>query len=410
MILQGKRIVLGITGSIAAYKVIEVARQLTVAGATVDVIMTEDATRFVTPLTLQTLTQRPVLIDMFRLLETAQIGHVALGERADVLVVAPATANVLARMAQGVADNLLLTTYLATRAPVVVAPAMNVNMWEHPATQANVAALRERGVLFVGPEHGRLASGAVGAGRLAAPEEIVGTLRQVLGRGGPLAGRRVVVTAGGTREPVDPVRYLGNRSSGKMGYALAQAAIDRGAAVTLVTAPTQLRPPTGAQVVAVETVLEMRDAVLDSVAQADALIMAAAAADFRPARAEVQKIKKEKTQRLTLTLERAPDILLEVARLRARGQGPAVVVGFAAETEDLVEQAREKLLRKDLDLVVANDIRAPDSGFGADTNRVTLLAADGTREDLPLLPKSEVAERVLERVAELIRNDVKRKT
>ncbi len=405
MIFAGKRIVLGITGSIAAYKAIEIARQLTVAGATVDVIMTEDAAQFVTPLTLQTLTQRPVLVDMFRLLETMEIGHVALGERADALLVAPASANTLAKMAQGVADNLLLTTCLATRAPVLVAPAMNVNMWHHPATQANVAILRERGVIMVGPEHGRLASGIMGEGRLAPMEEILGALRLALGRKGALAGRRVVVTAGGTQEPLDPVRYLGNRSSGKMGYALAQAALDRGAGVTLVTAPSTLRPPVGACVVPVQTALEMHDAVLAASAGADILLMAAAVADYRPAQAAAQKIKKEEKQALALTLERTPDILLAVAEQRGKGLRPAVVVGFAAETEDLLAHARAKLERKHLDLIVANDVSAPDSGFAVDTNRVTLLAADGTVEALPLLSKAEVAERVLEWVVGAVKRD-----
>ena len=405
MILTGKRIVLGITGSIAAYKVIEVARQFTSAGATVDVIMTPDAIHFVAPLTLQTLTQRPVLIDMFRLLETMEMGHVALGERADVLLVAPATANTLAKMAQGLADNLLLTTYLATTAPVLVAPAMNVKMWHHAATQANVAILRQRGVTFVGPDYGRLASGATGAGRLAAPEEIVGTVRRVLGQQGQLRGRRIIVTAGGTQEPLDPVRYLGNRSSGKMGYALAQAALDWGADVVLVTASTMLRPPVGARVVAVQTALEMHDAVLAESEGADVLLMAAAVADFRPTQFAPRKIKKGEGERLTVTLERNPDILLAVAERREKGRGPAVVVGFAAETENLLAYAREKLYRKRLDLIVTNDVSRTDSGFGVDTNQVTLLGADGTVEALPLLPKTDVAERVMEHVVGMLVRD-----
>jgi len=402
MIFAGKRVVLGICGGIAAYKVIEIARQLTVAGATVDAIMTEDATRFVTPLSLQTLTQRPVLIDMYRLLETMEIGHVTLGERADVLLVAPATANTLAKMAQGLGDNLLLTTYLATTAPVVVAPAMNVNMWNHAATQTSVDILRQRGVTVVGPVHGRLASGLMGAGRLAASEEILGALRQVLGRQGPLRRQRVLVTAGGTPEPVDPVRYLGNRSSGKMGYALAQVAIDLGAEVTLVTGPGSLLPPYGAHVQAVETALQMRDAVLAASEEADVLLMAAAVADFRPAQPSARKIRKEESPALSIQLERNPDILLDVAERRASGHGPALVVGFAAETEDLLAHARDKLHRKRLDLIVANDVTAADSGFGADTNRVTLLGVDGSVEALPLLSKAEVAERVLERVVGLL--------
>jgi phosphopantothenoylcysteine decarboxylase/phosphopantothenate--cysteine ligase len=402
MILTGKRVVLGVCGGIAAFKVIEVARELTLADATVDVIMTEEAAHFVTPLTLQTLTRRPVLTDMFQLLETMEIGHVSLGERADLLLVAPATANILAEMAQGQAGNLLLTTYLATTAPVVVAPAMNVNMWNHPATQANVESLRQRGVVLAGPVYGRLASGAMGAGRLAPMEEIVGTVRQVLGREGPLRRQRVVVTAGGTQEPLDPVRFLGNRSSGKMGYALAQAAIDLGAEVTLITGPAALRPPVGTRIEAVRTALEMRDAVLAACEGADVLLMAAAVADFRPAQPSPEKIRKAEAGDLTIRLERNPDVLLEVARRRAEGAGPAVVVGFAAETEDVLARAGEKLERKALDLIVANDVSAPDSGFGADTNRATLLGAGGTVEALPLLPKTGLAERVLQRVVELL--------
>jgi phosphopantothenoylcysteine decarboxylase/phosphopantothenate--cysteine ligase len=279
---------------------------------------------------------------------------------------------------------------------------MNVNMWKHPATQASVALLRARGVAVVGPVYGRLASGIVGAGRLAPQEEIVGALRQVLGRQGPLHGRRVVVTAGGTQEPVDPVRHIGNRSSGKMGYALAQAAIDRGAEVTLVTSLTSLHPPYGAQVHAVQTTAEMRDAVLAVSDEADVLLMAAAPADFRPAQPTRQKIKKEKLPALTIALERTPDILVEVAERRAGGAGPAIVVGFAAETEDLLANAADKLRRKRLELVVANDITAADSGFAVDTNRVTLLGADGSVDPLPLLSKTDVAERVLERVVELL--------
>jgi phosphopantothenoylcysteine decarboxylase/phosphopantothenate--cysteine ligase len=404
MILTDKRIVLGVCGGIAAYKLVEVARQLTTAGARVDTIMTEDAGQFVTPLTFQTLTRRPVLSDMFRLLETMEIGHVSLGRQADAMLVAPATANTLAKMAHGQADNLLLTTYLATAAPVLVAPAMDAHMWEHPATQANIEVLRQRGVVVVGPDVGPLASGQVGAGRLASGEEIIGTLRQVLGRHGPLRGRQVLVTAGGTREPLDPVRYLGNRSSGKMGYALAQAAIDRGAEVTLVTGPTALRPPVGAHVEAVETAQDMRDAVLAFTEDADVVLMAAAVADFRPSAYSTEKIKKDGKPTLSILLERNPDILLDIARMRLAGSGPAVVVGFAAETDDLVARAREKLLAKNLDLIAANDVTAPGSGFEVDTNRVTLIGADGTVEALPLMTKAEVAERVLDKVVGMMRD------
>ena len=399
-VLKGKNIVLGVTGGIAAYKAVELASRLTQAGAVVDVIMTEAATRFVAPLTFQAIVQRPVITDMFALAKEMEIAHVSLAERADVVVVAPATANTIAKLAQGLADNMLTATVLATAAPLIVAPAMDAGMYENPATQANLALLQERGAVIVGPAYGRLASGKVGKGRLAEIREIVGTIRMVLGREGELAGRRVLVTAGGTREYIDFVRFIGNPSSGKMGYALAEAARDRGAEVTLVSAPTALPKPVGVELVAVETAQEMRDAVLDALPETDLLLMAAAVADYRPAHRVGRKIKKGEAEELTLRLVRNPDILAEVAA--RRGPKPAVVVGFAAETEDLVANAKAKLVEKRLDLIVANDVTAPDSGFGADTNRVTLLDRRGRIEALPLLPKTEVAERVLDWAVELL--------
>jgi len=396
-ILQGKSIVLGVTGGIAAYKVVEVASRLVKSGAMVDVVMTEAATEFVGSLTFQAITHRPVVIEMFALLQETEIGHVSLAERADLLLIAPLTANTLARLAGGLADNVLTATALATRAPFLLAPAMNTGMWENPITQANLAHLQEaRDVTVVGPAYGRLASGAVGVGRMVEAEEIVEAARWVLGRGGALAGRQVVVTAGATREPLDPVRVLTNRSSGKMGYALARAARDRGAKVTLVHALTALSLPWGVAEVEVETTQQMHDAVLAALPQTDILIMAAAPVDFRPASVARQKIKKQTAGAgLTLDLERTPDILMEVAARRDELGRPLVTVGFAAETEKLIENARHKLRSKRLDLIVAND---PRQAMGAEASQVTLLDAAGEVEELPPLPKAEVAERVVNRL------------
>jgi len=401
MILQGKNIVLGVTGGIAAYKAVDLCSKLVQAGATVDVIMTEAATRFVTPLPFQTISARPVSVDMFQLLRDTEMAHISLSAKADVLVIAPATANTIAKLAYGLADNLLTSTVLATTAPLVIVPAMDADMWTNPLTQENVRLLSERGAAIVGPGHGRLASGRVGAGRLVSTEEIMAAIRQTLGRNGALARLRVTVTAGGTQEPIDPVRYVSNRSSGKMGYALAEAARDEGAQVTLVSAPTGLNPVYGAEMVAVRTAAEMHEAVMGRLEQTDVLIMAAAVADYRPAQVARQKIKKG-AGGLTLELERTQDILAAVAQARAMGM-PGLVVGFAAETEDLLANAQDKLQRKKLELIVANDVSANDSGFGVDTNRVTLIAANGQVEALPLMSKFEVAEHVLGRVAALWR-------
>jgi phosphopantothenoylcysteine decarboxylase/phosphopantothenate--cysteine ligase len=397
MFLHQSHIVLGITGGIAAYKSADLASKLVQAGAQVDVVMTEAATHFVAPLTFQALTGRPVHVDPFRLLDQTEMAHLSLAWRANVLVIAPATANTIAKLAHGIADNLLCSTALACSAPLVLAPAMDAGMWEHPSTAENLETLRRRGAVLVGPGTGRLASGKVGRGRMAEVPELLGTIRLVLGRGGPLAGKRVVVTAGGTQEPIDPVRYVGNHSSGKMGYALAQAALDRGAAVTLVTTPTALPAPVGVERVDVCTAQEMLEAVLAALPTCDVLVMAAAVADFRPAHAAPHKIKKGETG-LNLHLERTPDILARVAEEREMGGRPAVVVGFAAETQDLLQNARAKLEAKRLDLIVANDVSARDSGFAVDTNRVTLLDREGHADALPLLSKDEVAAQVWERV------------
>jgi phosphopantothenoylcysteine decarboxylase/phosphopantothenate--cysteine ligase len=401
-ILQGKSVVLGVTGGIAAYKVVEVASRLVKSGTMVDVIMTEAATEFVGPLTFQAITHRPVVTEMFALLQETEIGHVSLAKRADLLIIAPLTANTLAKLAGGLADNMLTTTALATRAPFLLAPAMETGMWENPITQDNLARLQKaRDVTTVGPAYGRLASGAIGAGRMVEAEEIVDAARWVLGRGEALAGRQVVVTAGGTREPLDPVRVLTNRSSGKMGYALAVAARDQGANVTLIRSSTALPTPWGVAEVEVETTQEMRDAVLAALPQTDVLLMAAAPVDFRPASIAEQKIKKQAAgEGLTLDLERTPDILLEVAARRDELGRPLVTVGFAAETEDLIENARHKLHSKRPDLMVAND---PRQAMGAEASQVTLLDAAGRVEELLPLPKAEVAERVVKWVIEALR-------
>ncbi|MER3480531.1 MAG: bifunctional phosphopantothenoylcysteine decarboxylase/phosphopantothenate--cysteine ligase CoaBC, partial [Meiothermus sp.] len=374
--LQGKRIVLGVSGSIAAYKAADLASRLTQAGALVDVVLSEGALRFVTPLTFASLTGRKVYSSLWE--EDAHVIHVGLGEGADLLLIAPCTANTLAKLAAGQADNLLTLTALAARGPVLVAPAMDGGMFEHPATQANLETLRRRGVQVLGPAPGRMASGLRGLGRMLEPAELLGQVRLALSRGGPLAGRHVVVSAGGTQEPLDPVRYLTNRSSGKQGFALAQAALDLGARVSLVAGATAalLPTPAGAERTDVETAAQMAEAVLELSQQADVLIMAAAVADFRPREVRAHKIKKEREALLSLELEPTPDILLAVAEGRRRVGRPAVVVGFAAESERLLENAQDKLERKGLSMIVANDISAPDAGFAVDTNRVLLLLRD----------------------------------
>jgi phosphopantothenoylcysteine decarboxylase/phosphopantothenate--cysteine ligase len=361
----------------------------------VDVILTAAAREFVAPLTFQALTHRPVVTGMFDLLAETEIGHVSLARRADLLVIAPATANTIAKLASGLADNMLTTTALATEAPILLAPAMETHMWTNPVTQDNVERLCHlRDVTLVGPGEGRLASGASGVGRMAEPEQILDAASWVLGRQGPLAGHQVVVTAGGTREPLDPIRFLGNRSSGRMGYALARAARDRGARVTLVST-TGGEAPYGADLVSVETASEMCGAVLDALPGSSVLLMAAAVADYRPSEVVGHKIKKDGRDRF-LELERTPDVLAQVALQRSPDQ---VIVGFAAETEDLVENAREKLRRKHLDLIVANEAR---QAMGATANQVTLIGADGSVEELPLLPKDDVASQILDRVVALL--------
>jgi phosphopantothenoylcysteine decarboxylase/phosphopantothenate--cysteine ligase len=393
--LKDKTVVLCVTGSIAAYKAAELASQLTQAGATVNVIMTKAAMEFVSPLTFRSITGRPVVTDMFELNSEYSVEHVALAEAADIVVIAPATADIIARIAAGMADDMVSCTVLATKAPVIVAPAMHTAMYENQVTQENLSKLKARGFVFVGPDYGRLASQGVGLGRLVDVNQILGTIGQILGRSGDLAGRRIVVTAGGTQEPIDPVRCLTNRSSGKMGYALAEAARDRGARVMLISAPVALPEPIGIDIVRMDTAQKMYEAVRKAVVKADALIMSAAVADYRPARVSSGKIKRERAAALTLELERTPDIIGEV-------KGKFLRIGFAAESENLVANAKKKLEKKQLDLVVANDITVKGSGIGADSNQVVIIDRKGKVDKLPRLPKREVADRVLDRVVQLL--------
>jgi phosphopantothenoylcysteine decarboxylase/phosphopantothenate--cysteine ligase len=395
--LKGKTIVLGVTGSIAAYKAADLASQLTKAGARVEIIMTDAATEFITPLTFRNITGRPVVTEMFELASEYSVTHIALADAADVVVIAPITANTIAKLAAGIADNMLTCTVLATKAPVILAPAMHANMYQNTVTQDNLKKLRTRDFIVVGPERGRLASGKIGMGRFTDVNQIMGAISQVLGRKGDLAGKRVVISAGGTKEPIDPVRCLTNYSSGKMGYTLAEAARDRGAQVVLVTAPTALPKPVGIDLVGVSTAQEMYEAIKKNTAKADALIMAAAVADFRPAKASKNKIKRQSSSSLTLELERTPDILGEV-------KGNFIRVGFAAESSNLIANAKDKLQKKQLDLIIANDITVAGSGIGADNNQVIIIDHYGKTEDLPLLPKREVADRILDRVARILAN------
>ena len=391
-----KTIVLGVTGSIAAYKAAELASRFTAEGFRVDIIMTESAQKFITPLTFRNITGRPVVTTMWDLSSEYSVQHVALAEAADVVLIAPATANIIAKIACGMADDMLSCTVLATKAPIVIAPAMNDNMWSNAVTRENVAKLSKRGITFVGPARGRLASGKMGLGRLTSLDDIYGITLQVLGRKSDLAGKHVVVTAGGTQEPVDPVRCVTNRSSGKMGYAVAEAARNRGAEVTLITAPTALIAPSGIKVIAIKTAEEMLKAVQEAAKKADALIMAAAVADFKPVKASSQKIKRQDLSELTIELERTPDILAQV-------KGDFVRVGFAAESHNVVANAREKVKRKGLDFIVANDITEKDCGFGTNTNRVTIIDSKGKVDELPLMPKDAVADRILDKLRSVLK-------
>jgi len=397
MRLNGKRILLGVTGSIAAYKAVELLRLLAKAGAEVQVVMTEAAAKFVAPLTFETLSRQEVLLDMWSLAYSHRIGHIEATQRADLFVVAPATARTIARLALGLADDFLSCIYLASRCPVVVAPAMDCDMLEHQAVQENLGRLRDRGVHIVEPDTGPLASGMVGRGRLADVAAILDRIELILSPRQDFAGQVVLVTAGPTREPLDPVRFLSNRSSGKMGYAIAEAAAARGARVILVSGPTALAAPPGVDCIHVETADEMYRAVLAKLEPAGVVIKAAAVADYRPKRRADRKIKKDQAVP-EIALEPTPDILAELGKRK----GTRILVGFAAETDDLLDNARMKLQRKNLDLVVANNVREAGAGFDVDTNVVTMLDGAGRAETLPLLSKREVADRILDRVKVLL--------
>jgi phosphopantothenoylcysteine decarboxylase / phosphopantothenate---cysteine ligase len=396
------KIALGVTGGVAAYKAAELVRRLQQEKLDVQVIMTRAAREFITPLTFAALTGDKVITEMFGARDRtpanveSAIEHIAVAQRIDLLLVAPATADILAQFARGSAGDFLSTLYLATKAPVVVAPAMNVNMWEHPATQENLAVLRSRGVHLVEPDEGYLACGMTGAGRLAATETIARRVCQVLGLRKDLADRTILITAGPTREDLDPVRFLSNRSSGKMGYALAEAATRRGAHVVLISGPTELDPPEGADWIPVRTAEEMRHAVLEHASQANVIIMAAAVADYRPAAVSGRKIRRA-GERLIVELEPTPDILAEISA----ANGNRVLVGFAAETERVVENARAKLARKGADIIVANDVTQEGAGFDTDTNIVTLVLRDGREIALPKMTKLEVAHRILDQTVSL---------
>jgi len=400
-ILSGKRIILGVTGSIAAYKAADLASKLTQAGAHVDVILTSAAEKFITSLTFQSVTGRRAYIDNDLWGNEAHVLHVGLGHGADLLLIAPCTANTIAKLAHGQSDSLLTVTALTATCPLVIAPAMDGGMYDHPATQENLDTLRKRGVEIIEPADGHLASGLVGKGRLPETNELLGHIRLVLGSRGLLANKKVVITAGGTQEPLDPVRVLTNHSSGKQGYALAQAALDAGAQVTLITTLTALTPPIGTNVVRVQTAKQMLDAVLKESTGCDALIMAAAVADFRPKVTAKDKIKKEGGVP-QIELEATEDILKTVAGLGVGAKRPRVVAGFAAESQDLLQNASNKLQSKHLDLIAANDISANDAGFAVETNRITLLFADGRKESLSLMSKTEAAEIIIARIAALL--------
>jgi len=392
---EGKRIMLGVTGSIAAYKAADLASKLTQQGAAVTTLLTNPALNFLSPLTFQSVTGLKAYVDDDLWGGEGHVVHVQIGHSTDLMVIAPASANTIAKLAHGIADNLLTITALAAACPLIIAPAMDAGMFSHPATQENIRILKERGAVIIGPEEGHLASGLEGPGRMTEPQEIVGEIRWQLSQGGSLSGKKIVVTAGGTREAIDPVRFISNRSSGKQGYAVAQAALDLGSDVTLITAPSSLALPKGCEIIKVETAAEMSDAVLKEIITADALVMCAAVADFKPANISSEKIKKEKGLK-AVPLEPTKDILSEVARLKKKRGSDLRLVGFAAETQDLKLNAAKKLQAKALDLIVANDITKPQTGFGSDTNQVLLLFSDGSTEQLPVMQKSDVAEKILQ--------------
>lgn len=386
--LEGKKILLGVTGGIAAYKAVDIVSRLRKAGAEVRVVMTREATEFVTELTFREISGNPVTVDMWAPIQHWNVAHIALADWADAVLVAPATANILAKAALGVADDMLTTTLLASTSPLFFAPAMNCNMYAHPAVQKNIETLTARGAHIIAPETGKLACGAEGPGRLAEPPQIVAILDDFFARGGQLSGVKVLVTAAGTIEPIDPVRYIGNRSSGKMGYALAEEAVARGADVVLVSGPSALSAPKGLKTfISVETAQEMREAVLREAEESRIVIKAAAVADYHPKTVAAHKIKKN-DEELSITLEKNPDILKELGQRKKKGQ---ILVGFAAETQNLLQYAQEKIEKKNLDFIVANDVTKPGAGFNTATNIVKLLSRDGAVKEMPLMTKREIA-------------------
>lgn len=395
--LQGKCIILGVTGGIAAYKAAELLRLLVKARAEVHVVMTRSAQEFIAPLTFQTLSGNPVHTELFNLLQEQEIGHISLADRADLVLVAPATANFIGKVANGIADDLLTTTIMATRAKVLFAPAMNSNMWENPVYRENHAKLEGLGYHFIEPVYGDLACGWQGQGKLPEPAAIFNSARVLLGSN-DLAGKTVLVTAGPTREEIDPVRFLSNYSSGKMGYAVARAAHNRGARVILVSGPVNLHEPKGVETIQVVSAQEMYQVVMEQAGQADLIIKAAAVADYRPVVRGDQKVKKGDSETMTVELQRNPDILAELGQQK----GSRILIGFAAETQELLKYAREKLESKNLDMIVANDVTQEGAGFDGDTNIVRFLTADGNVEELPQMTKQEVAEILLDRAVALL--------
>ncbi len=396
--LKGKKIVLGVTGGIAVYKAVDLVSRLRKQGAEVRVVMTEHAQQFVTPLTFKEISGNQVAVSMWNANQEFNVEHIALADWADLFVVAPATANILAKMAYGIADDLLSTTLLAAHSPVIVCPAMNTVMYENQATQENIAKLKERGVVVMPPASGVLACGAVGAGRLPEPADIVNFVKDFFAKTeGDMRGLKVLVTAAGTREPIDPVRYVGNRSSGKMGYSIAQAAAERGAEVILVSGPSALVPPPNVKVVNVETTQEMMNACLDAFDSCDIIIKAAAVADYRPHDVAAQKIKKKTDDALTVVMDKNPDILKALGE-RKKGQ---FLVGFAAETQNLIDNAKEKITKKNLDMIVANDVTMQGAGFGTETNIVKMIFPDGSIKPLPCISKYEIAEELLDTILRL---------
>ncbi|HHY43032.1 MAG TPA: bifunctional phosphopantothenoylcysteine decarboxylase/phosphopantothenate--cysteine ligase CoaBC [Thermoanaerobacterales bacterium] len=398
--LKGKFVVLGVTGSIAAYKAVELVRLLKKAGCEVQVIMTKSGCEFVKPLTFQVVSQNPVIIDMFKEPSRWEVEHVALADKADVFLVAPATANIIAKMAAGIADDMLTSTLLATKAKIIVVPAMNVNMYENPITQRNIAALKALGITVLDPEEGDLACGYSGKGRFPEPTDIVEHIKVILGKDGDLKDKRFLITAGPTREPIDPVRFITNHSSGKMGYALAEKAVQRGARVTLISGPTNLTPPLGLErFIRVDTAEEMYSAVMKHYADVDVVIKSAAVADYAPKNIKGEKIKKQDSN-MTLELKKNPDILQELGNKKSN----QVLIGFAAETNNTIVNAQDKLKRKNLDFIVLNDLTEAGAGFAKDTNIVTILHSDGRIEKLPKMLKRDLADEILNRVLLYLQN------